>query len=187
MTGAAAWEGSFGMQALIDNNTSIYVSDDRPAAETHYRANFYFDINTLTMADLNAFYIFYASNTVPSVTSRIEVRIMDHKYQLRASLMNDLGNWTSSSWITISDNVHLIVIDWKAATAPKQNNGYLNLWIDHVKAAAITGIDNDTQRVDTVQLGVIAGVDSGTRGTIYFDAFESVRKDYQTFIPVTLR
>ncbi|HZM20889.1 MAG TPA: right-handed parallel beta-helix repeat-containing protein, partial [Anaerolineales bacterium] len=39
----AALIGSQGMQAVIDDNTTIYATDDTPNAEPRYRARFYFD------------------------------------------------------------------------------------------------------------------------------------------------
>ncbi|NJN98415.1 MAG: hypothetical protein HC875_32150, partial [Anaerolineales bacterium] len=44
---AAALVGTRGLQALLDDNTSIYVTDDSPSAESRYRARFYFDPNTI--------------------------------------------------------------------------------------------------------------------------------------------
>jgi hypothetical protein len=39
----------------------------------------------------------------------------------------------------------------------------------------LTGIDSDTKRVEMVRLGAVTGIDSGTRGTYFFDAFRSTR------------
>jgi hypothetical protein len=39
-------------------------------------------------------------------------------------------------------------------------------------------MDNDTRRIDRVRLGALTGIDTGTRGTYYFDAFESRRQNY---------
>ena len=39
-------------------------------------------------------------------------------------------------------------------------------------------MDNDSRRIDSVQLGAVMSVDAGTRGTYYFDAFESRREGY---------
>ena len=36
----------------------------------------------------------------------------------------------------------------------------------------------DTWRIERARLGAVAGIDTGTRGTIYFDAFESRRQSY---------
>ena len=42
----------------------------------------------------------------------------------------------------------------------------------------MTNIDNDTRWVNYIRLGAITGVGTGTRGTYYFDAFESRRNTY---------
>jgi len=73
---------------------------------------------------------------------------------------------------------HKIEIEWKPATAPGANNGVLTLWIDGVQKATVTTLDNDTRRVDGAQLGPVSGIDTGTRGTEYFDGFVSRRNTY---------
>ena len=50
--------------------------------------------------------------------------------------------------------------------------------IDGIQQANLTGIDNDTLRIDRARLGALAGMDVGTSGTYYFDAFESRRQTY---------
>ena len=57
-------------------------------------------------------------------------------------------------------------------------NGGLTLWIDGVQQADLTGADNDTWRVDRARLGALSGIDAGTSGIYYFDAFESRRSSY---------
>jgi hypothetical protein len=93
-------------------------------------------------------------------------------------LVNDGTTWKWSSWFNISDAMHFIELNWKAATGAGKNNGGLVLWIDGVKKASLSGIDNDTRRIDLVHIGAVAGIDSGTRGSYYFDEFESNRKNY---------
>ena len=95
-----------------------------------------------------------------------------------AQLCNDSTTYSSTSWYTISNGWHFIEIDWKASSAAGANNGYITLWIDGVQQGSVTGIDNDTRRVDEVRLGPLSGLDSGTTGTEYFDAFESRRTTY---------
>ena len=46
---------------------------------------------------------------------------------------------------------------------------------DSFESGSLTGIDNDTRRIDRVRLGAVAGIDSGTRGTYFFDNFASER------------
>jgi hypothetical protein len=69
-------------------------------------------------------------------------------------------------------------LDWRAATAAGANDGGLTLWLDGQQRANLTSINNDARRIDRVRLGAVIGIDSGTRGTYYFDAFESRRGTY---------
>ena len=97
---------------------------------------------------------------------------------MRAALRNDASTWTNTNWFTITNDSHFIELDWRAATAAGANNGGLTFWIDGVQRANLTTMDNDTRRIDRVRLGAITGIDAGTRGTYYFDAFISQRQTY---------
>jgi uncharacterized protein YjiK len=177
-SGAAALVGSQGMQALIDDINSIYVTDNTPNAEPRYRARFYFDPNSITMLSGDTHFIFRGYSGASTIVLRVQFRFSNGAYQLRAALQGDGSTWTNSNWLTISDAPHAIELDWRAATAAGANNGGLTLWIDGVQQANLTGVDNDTRRIDQARLGAVSGVDTGTRGTYYFDAFESRRQNY---------
>jgi cysteine-rich repeat protein len=178
VNGAAALIGSQGMEAVIDDNISIHVRDDLPNAEARYHARFYFDPNGLTMAHGNAHYLFYGYQSASPAVLRVELRRYNNAYQVRAALLNDSTTWFASNYVTIRDRPYVIEVDWQAATAPGANNGRLDLWVNEVEVANLTGIDNDTRRIDRVRLGPVAGLDSGTRGSYFFDAFESRRFSY---------
>ncbi len=76
-------------------------------------------------------------------------------------------------------SIHFVLsLGWQAATGAGASNGSLTLWIDDTQQASLTGVDNDTQRMDRARLGALTEVDTGTRGTYYFDAFESRRQTY---------
>lgn len=166
--------GSYGLQALINDNLPIYVQDDRPAAETHYRVSFYFDPNTLAMAEGNVHEIFRGINGSVS-PFQVNLLFSGGNYQILISLTKDSGGVSLSGMIPISDMPHQIVLDWRAATSPGGNNGGLTLWADGVQRANLTGVDNDTLRIESVRLGSVGGIDTGTRGVYYFDAIESWR------------
>ena len=178
VSAAAALVSTQGMQALINDNNSIYVTDNRPVAEPRYRARFYFDPNTIPMGSNNAHYIFSGRDASGTVLLRIEFRFSSGQYQIRASLLSDSTTFTSTVWFIISDAPHPIELDWRASTAAGANDGGLTLWIDGVQKASINGIDNDTRRIESIRLGALTGIDTGTRGTYYFDAFESRRQTY---------
>ena len=97
---------------------------------------------------------------------------------MRTGLRTDGNTWTYTNWMTITNAIHFLELDWRAATTAGANNGQLAFWIDGVQAGNVTGIDNDKRRIDQVNLGILAGVESATRGTLYFDAFESRRESY---------
>ncbi len=182
VSSTAALVGTRGMQALINDNNSIFVTDDHPTAEARYRVRFYFDPNSIAMASSDAHLIFLgrtANGTSTGATVlQVELRYSGGKYQIRALISDDSTAFTSSGWFTISDAPHSIELDWRASTAVGANNGGLTLWIDAVQQANVTGIDNDTRRMESVRLGAVSGIDTTTRGTEYFDAFESRRQTY---------
>jgi len=178
VSSAAAVTGNYGLQVAIDDNNAIYVRDDSPSAETHYRARFYFDPNSISMANNDAHYLFYGYAGTSTLVLRVEFRFSKGNYQLRAALRNDSNSWKRGSWFTIADTLHFIEIDWRAATANGANNGGLTLWIDGAQRANLTGVGNDTRRLDHMKLGAVSGIDTGTRGAYYFDGFESRRQTY---------
>jgi RHS repeat-associated protein len=62
------------------------------------------------------------------------------------------------------------------------DNGSLSLWLDDVQKQSLTFVDNDTRTLTDVRLGA-QGVETGTRGTVYFDDFESRRFSYIGTLP----
>lgn len=166
------------MQAVINDNTGIYVTDDSPTLETRYRARFYFDPNTIIMANNDALYLFYGITSDGTVILRLEFGWSGISYRIRASLRNNSNGWTTSSWYTISDALHILEFDWQAATLPGAKNGGLTLWIDGQQTANLTGVNNDSRQIDSIKLGAVEGIHKSTRGTYYIDAFESHHQLY---------
>ena len=78
----------------------------------------------------------------------------------------------------ISDAPHEIEVDWRAATGSGTNDGGLTFWIDGAQVSGVSGIANDTLKIDSVRLGAVNAIDAGTSGTEFFDAFESHRQTH---------
>jgi hypothetical protein len=175
---AATLVGSYGMRAQINDNNVLYVTDDRPNGEKHYRARFHFDPNSIVMAQGDTHELFRGFVGTSLVVLRLQLRYYNGNYQARVGLLNDSTTWYSSSWFSISDAPHSFEVDWQAATAAGASNGALTFWIDGVQRSALTGVDNDTRQIDRVRLGAVSSLDTGTRGTYYFDAFHSGRLNY---------
>jgi hypothetical protein len=175
VSASSAIQGSFGLQAVIDDNTALSVTDTSPGSEKYYRAGFYFDPNSISMADRNSHDIFLAQSSDSANVLRLEFRFANGNYMLRGRVRDDGTSWASTSYFNLSDAPHWVELEWWAASAPGANNGRFILRIDGIQVGDLAGIDNDTRNVDRILLGPAAGVVTGTRGTYYFDAFESWR------------
>jgi hypothetical protein len=149
-----------------------------PQTRARLPGEFLFDPNSIIMARGNAHYLFYALNRDDVVVARIELQYASSSYQVRAAAVNDGSTWSTTAWTTISDAPHYLEFDWKASSAAGANNGALTFWVDGVQKGSFTTIDNDTRRVDKAHLGAVAGIDTGTRGTYFFDDFVSRRQTY---------
>jgi hypothetical protein len=179
VSSTSALTGNYGIQAVISGQTNTYVRDDSPVAEPRYRARFYVDPNSISMLNGDNIYILqgYATGT-SAIMLRVEISINNGLYRARLRVLNDSGVWQSTGYTTISDAPHLIELDWLAASAAGANNGQVAFWVDGVQQGLISGIDNDSHRVDSVRFGTVYLGSATMSGTIYFDAYESRRQTY---------
>jgi hypothetical protein len=164
------------MQVVVDDTVAIYVTDELPNAETRYRARFYLNPNSISMADGMDFYIFTGYHTAS--VFQVQLGFSAGNYQIRLRQTNDSNTTTSTAWINIANGSNVIEIEWWAASAAGANNGGANLWINGNQSGSLSNLDNDTRRIEFVRLGAISGLNAGTLGTYYLDAFESRRQTY---------
>jgi hypothetical protein len=97
--------------------------------------------------------------------------------------MKDNYDYQTGSKYAISNAWHVVEVEWQAASAAGANNGLYSLWVDGTLMGTISGVDNDTHRLDQAKLGVTAGVDATTSGSMLFDHFESRCNTYIGSIP----
>ena len=168
--------GNYGVQAVINDTAIMGFTDDSPNNETRYRFRFYFDPNSITMSNAEMFALIRIYQ-VSATILELDFRKYNGNYELSMIYNHDTG-WGSTSYVAMTDAPHILEFDWKSATAVGANDGYLTIWIDGVQVRNNTNIDNDTRRIDRITMGAISGMDAGTSGTIYFDAFESRRDSY---------
>jgi hypothetical protein len=171
----AALNLSYGLKARIDDTATRFVADWSPFAEKEFHLRFLFDPNSMVMLDGRSHHIFQALMGASKVVARLEFLYKAGTYQIRAGIIDEGSEWRNTSWATLSDHPHSLEIAWYTATAEIPLDGHLTLWIDGVEVETQYNIHNPSLEIDFVRLGAVAGVDSGTRGTMYFDAFESRR------------
>jgi hypothetical protein len=138
-----------------------------------YRARFYFDPNSITMASGNAHFLMLARDDAAVVAYRIELRSFQGDYQIRGVAPLEGSASYATPWITLVDGPQFIEIAWLASSGPDDNNGVLYLLVDDEPSAGSEALDNPGRRVDSVRLGAVSGVDTATRGSYFFDAFVS--------------
>jgi RHS repeat-associated protein len=124
------------------------------------------------MAANDAHYLLQGYQASGAIVLVVELRRYNNTYQVRAALADNGSGGNATAWVTISDAAHYLEIDWQAAVS-----GGITLWVDGVQQGT-AAVNNSARRVDSVRLGAVDGVDTGTRGTTYFDAFESRRTSY---------
>jgi len=157
----------------------MYVRDDSPNADIQYRVRFYFDPNSTSMASGDYLYILqgYATSS-NAIVLRVEIKNNGGVYQVRAKILNNSGSWQSTSYVTITDAPHSLEVYWRAASAAGVNDGQLTFWVDGTQQGNLTGIVNDTYRMESVRFGAPYISATALSGSFYFDAFESHRQTY---------
>ncbi|MGL4648646.1 MAG: LamG-like jellyroll fold domain-containing protein [Caldilineaceae bacterium] len=173
----AALSGALGLKAVIDDNRALLVEDSSPSAEARYHARFYFDPNSIRMANGNAHFLLAALNGAGQAVIRLELRHSSTSYQVRLQARTERGSYVSTTYVALSDAPHILELQWTAA-APGTRLGTLELWVDTLPSGRLANIDNANQRIEKVQLGAVSGMDTATRGTYFLDAFEARRFRY---------
>jgi sugar lactone lactonase YvrE len=172
VSAGAALEGNYGLQAAFTNTANMLVRNDSPTAETRYRARFYFNPNSISMATGDNITLLQALDASGNFVLSIQFNRSSAGYQLRArSHDSGSGVFVNTPYFIISNAVHTVEIDWG-------NDGHLTFWIDGVQQANLTGINNSSYNIETVRLGAPNMSITGTSGSFYIDAFESRRFTY---------
>ena len=174
ITSAAARFGSLGLAVTMDgvDRSPRYVVDERPIAETTYHQRFYFDPNSISMANLDTHHFMKGVGASGEVL-RMYLYFYNGSYYLVAQALDSSTGWRSTSAFPLSNASHYIEIEWLAAAS-----GSLTLFVDGSQVRSIPAIANATFSLEEVWLGPYAGLDPGTIGTYFFDAFESRRASY---------
>jgi hypothetical protein len=106
------------------------------------------------------------------------MRYKSLNYEVRSGILIDANQWVNTSWFTVEDAPQVIELKWRAASDPDSSDGRLGTWINDAPSETRDGIPNPNSRVDLVRWGLVAGVDTGTLGSMELDAFESRRSSH---------
>mgnify|MGYP003574085072 CR=1 FL=1 len=178
----AAIDGTYGLEVGVDGSPNVaFVQDDSPAGETVYRAQFWVDRNTPTIANRDAYNIFKGvmdTGNKKNILIKLK-RGKDGNFYVYAFCQTDSNTWTwADKGMQFKDKATGVMIEWQASSAPGADDGFLRMYkvtlTDTVLKGSRTGIDNDTKVVDAARLGLTSAPPAGT-ASLYFDSFESYR------------
>jgi len=182
VSGSAALAGTgAGLQAFVDDTSALFVQDDTPAAENRYRVRFYLDPNGFDPGESvnkRRVRVFIAFNGSSQRLVTFVLRRLTGAYSLMARVRRDDGTRADTAFFPITNAPHVVEFDWRRATAPGANNGSLQLYLDDVPVATLSGLDNDTSPVEFARLGVMTVKTAAASGMVHLDQFESRRLNY---------
>mgnify|MGYP001813895417 FL=1 len=151
-----------------------YVQDNSPAAESLYRARFYVDLSSLTPGSLDTFDHFTAYGSGGGVLFDLQLEDSGSKIALVASARDGGSVSSITADSSLPTTYFAIEFEWKASDTGL-SNGHLDVWVDGSQVTGLSGLDNESARVDFVRWGAVDGVDSTTTGTMNLDEFVSQR------------
>jgi YD repeat-containing protein len=167
-------EGSYSIQATADGQIELYVQDDLPRHDTYYDARFYFDPNSIAASSGDSIVIFQGQNE-EDVLFQVKLRKTADGYEIATKCFDGLQQGIESSWNPLTDELHAIELEWQASSGLGAEDGYTSIWVDDVVVAEVTDIDNDTARIENVELGILTPSSSNFSGAVLFDLFTSKR------------
>jgi hypothetical protein len=161
-------------------NRASYVTDTTPNGETSYHASFSLNAGTLTSGTVTTtvLTLFEGRTAANGQVFAVQFhRLATGVDQVRTVMSRSGATALTGPWVDLAAGAHTIRVDWTSGPTTGATAGSLALVVDGVRQTS-TG-NTSTLRVDTVLLGVTAGVTqtatSSMKGTAYVDSFVSTR------------
>jgi hypothetical protein len=168
----------YALQALIDDPAPLYVQDDSPDHEGHYRAFFEFDPRGFDSGEANGAHrvrVFLGLESQPTRRAfSLVLRRLGGDYALRARVRLEDGSRADTPFVPIASGPHRLELRWARATRPHRDDGFFALWIDDALAARLDALDNPSPGIESVRLGALS-VKGGASGGRSWDSFVSRR------------
>jgi glucose/arabinose dehydrogenase len=169
-----------GLQAVVDDPTPIFVEDRTPHDENRYRARFYFDPNSfdpgVASGRLRVRLLIAHDDGPGRRVVTLVLRLLNGQYGVMARTLRNDGTRADTGFQNIPDGPCIIEVDWQRASQGAAN-GLLQLWIDNVSVAILSGLPNHLYNVDRARLGAISPK-PGAAGILYFDELQSRRRTF---------
>jgi len=182
VTSAAAMGGTLeGLEGNVNDVNPLFVEDDSPIAEPRYRARFYIDPRSFDTGEAEGHHrtrTFIAFSEAPARrVAAVVLRRQGGVLALGFRARLDDNSQADTAFFPLAAGPRPVEIDLVRASAPGVADGSLEVWIDGIAVAKLTGLTNSLAGVDFARLGGLS-IKSGAAGTMYWDEFESRRQSY---------
>jgi len=181
---AAAMVGSFGLEAVVDDTAPLYVQDDLWAwlpgieDESYFHASFRFDPNGFDPGEAEGALrtrIFIGFQATPQRRLfALVLRRRGGQFSLMGRVREDDNREVDTGFVDITDDPHLIEVDWHQSSSADARNGLYRVSIDGIVVATLRGLDNSISGLDFVRLGALS-VKGGASGSLRWDEYTSFR------------
>ena len=141
---------SHGLQGVVNDTAGLYVQDDSPQDDSHYRVRFHFDPNGFDPGEAQGhlrvrLLVAFQEDPTRRVAALV-LRRQSGAYSLMARSRLDDNAQADTGFFPITDAPHSVEIEWKRSTGIGHNNGSLRLWIDGSVQATLFGLRQQRQR-----------------------------------------
>lgn len=169
---AAAYSGANGLRVTLDNTDPALVTDESPDAAGTYELRFFINVENLAPGTGESFDVLRLLDVGAAVEVRLAVVEDAGGVELRYAVSH---TGDPGAGILIDEDASLeggwkaVHLSWQAGSG----DGAFELAVGDQVLTGLTGLDNNSGEVTSVQWGAVAGVDAGTSGSFDLDDFES--------------
>jgi hypothetical protein len=175
-------QGTYALEITPEEPTGqvhLLVCDWSPDAETEYQASFRIDLRSFGLDDSAIPMLIYLFDEEGNPGGILRFRqTSGGDWELQLAVWDDNSVFRAvptTGWATVTPvlSQNPVVIQWKAATGPTSNDGYLGLWINGSLAGERSDIDNYEQDIGEIWFGLAGGNIVDPSGSYHLDSFVS--------------
>lgn len=163
---SAARFGTKGLSITVSDELPRWLELDKLANLRSSYARFYINPKNLKMAAGDLFLLAQLNGNEKA--AQVQLSYNNTGYRLRLGLFQNNSEMLYTNWVFISNAWHSVEFNFVTASTAGAKDAQGNLWVDGKKVATLTAINNN-QTVTHFGLGLLRGLDSGTKGNLFFD------------------
>jgi len=159
--------GSLAVGASPSNGPYAYVEDDSPRSETTYEAEFWVNLDGLTLGAGDAIEHFVAYSSTGIERFRVIVR---RGPVVKLQVRNDAGTYYSTPDISVPSGWSKIAVKWEASPS-----AVASIVVNSGSPRTLSGLNTQYSRIDFTRWGSVGGTLIACSGEMKLDEFAAFR------------